>query len=706
METRPLTPLTLFHLPQHLHVPLFQRAYVWEEERQWEPLWEDVRRLAELRMTTAPTATHFLGAVVMQQRGGGPGLAAAYSLIDGQQRLTTLQLVLDATEAEMRTLRLVQQANRLHGLTHNSTDMGFDGVDQLKLVHSNDDGDAFQQVMLADPPVDYSELDDRLITQAHSYFAGEVQAWLSSGGENELSPRADALAGALMQGLEIVAITLDPEEDAQAIFETLNARGTPLTQADLVKNFIFQRLDREGGDTREFYDQRWRQFEGDFWTTEISLGRYSLARVAMFINHWLVSQTGEEVSTQATFARFKHWATYSTSRPMTDIVESLYRQALQYRSWIEQADVRDGDLDVPSMFTYRTQAAGFEAVKPIVLWLYDADNRVPIAVADSALRWVESWALRRSLLRRPGSDVSRTMAALIGELRQVDPQRVAERAQTYLASLDRQGTYWPSDFELRAELRAMPAYRAHRRGRLRMFLEAAEDDARGFTSNGAARSGSRVARDAMHIEHVLPQKWKMHWPVETLHEEVERDAHIHRLGNLTLLTAALNSSVSNGPWQGATGKRAALDRHDLLLINRRLRSSETWGEALIDERNDELANALIRTWPVPEGHDVTPQSQGAAEELPWIDFRDLVASGILPPGSELYARGDRQTKAVVTDDGKISILGETKDSPSGAGKVVLGRSVNGWKYWRLQDGRRLSELRPQYYALKGRTNGP
>lgn len=694
METRPLTPLTLFNLPQYLAVPLFQRAYVWDEERQWEPLWEDIRRLAELRMSTAPSATHFLGAVVMQRQGGSPGVAAQYALVDGQQRLTTLQLLLDAAEAEFRTLELVAQANQMRTLTHNSTDMGFTGVDQLKLVHSNEDGDAFQQVMLADPPVDYGELDDHLITRAHRYFAQEVRDWLTEVEAHDRQARAVALAGVLMQGLELVVITLESTEDAQAIFETLNARGTPLTQADLVKNFVFQQLEAEGTDVRQFYVDHWQHFEDEFWRTEVRLGRYSIARVALFINHWLVARIGQEVSTQATFSRFKQWSLYDSPSPMSEVVESLERQSHRYRAWIERAAQREGELDPPSLFVYRTQAAGFEAVKPIVLWLYDPANKVPESVAHHALRWVESWTLRRSLLRRPGSDISRTMATLIGELAQVDPENVSDRTQAFLSALASPGTYWPTDEELAVELMEMAAYRVHSRGRLRMFLEAAEDHFRDFTGPTGSRSGARVPRDSMYIEHILPQKWRSHWPVESLQDELERDARVHRLGNLTLLTSTLNSSISNGPWTGTSGKRAALMRHDLLLMNRPLRELDEWGEPTIDSRTRELTEALTQVWPVPEGHEVVPTARGAKPDRS-VEFRELVAADLLEAGDQLLGRGQSDQVATVTAAGQLVVDGQTHDSPSGAGKAVLGRNVNGWQYWRLPDGRRLAELKEQ-----------
>src|SRR3954467_8102900 len=104
METHVRTPQDVFMQPQHLVVPPFQRPYVWEKEQQWAPLWQDVRRLAEIRLTQSPDANHFLGAIVVQAQEPILGGLPASSIIDGQQRLTTLQLLMDATAAALETI--------------------------------------------------------------------------------------------------------------------------------------------------------------------------------------------------------------------------------------------------------------------------------------------------------------------------------------------------------------------------------------------------------------------------------------------------------------------------------------------------------------------------------------------------------------------------------------------------------------------------
>src|SRR4026208_406276 len=126
METQVRTPQMVFMQPQRLVVPLFQRPYVWNEENQWDPLWDDVVRAAD-RVLTRPFDKHhphFLGAVVLQQVQKQTGQMQERTIIDGQQRLTTLQLLLDALHAELLAVNAVQPAMRIEPLGTNGEPRG------------------------------------------------------------------------------------------------------------------------------------------------------------------------------------------------------------------------------------------------------------------------------------------------------------------------------------------------------------------------------------------------------------------------------------------------------------------------------------------------------------------------------------------------------------------------------------------------------
>jgi hypothetical protein len=577
METHVRTPQDVFMQPQHLVVPPFQRPYVWEKEEQWAPLWQDVRRLAELRLAQpGADATHFLGAIVVQAREPILGGLQASSIIDGQQRLTTLQLLMDAAAATLEAAGHDPLAGQLDRLTHNE-DIYVPGADtRLKVRHGNRDREAFDEVMDAEAPVDHESLRHSAarVVRAHEYFTDAVTEWLDAAADG--AGRAQALTGVLTRGLQLVAINLTVNENSQEIFETLNARGTPLTAADLIRNFVFQRLAAEGEDTRAHLDD-W-PFETEFWEQDVSIGRYPMQRSSLFFNQWLIGRLGDEVSPRATFTRFKQYVEQlyrESGDKVADLLPVIRKQAETYEAWTRAADDGDRQLSRVELTVYRLKASDSELLKPLLVWLHEPGRDLPADVITRVAAIGESWLVRRQLLRLNVGDMGRIVADIIRVHKHTPPAELAGSIERYLSRLNVTSTYWPGDDEVREALRTEQVFRRFKKARLRMLLESIEDAHRRGTNQ------PQVPRRGYPIEHLLPQKWSDHWPVESQGAEEARAEHIHRLGNLTLLTTSLNSKLSNGPW---ASKRKALQAHDTLLLNSRLLSTvdDTWDEAGID----------------------------------------------------------------------------------------------------------------------------
>ncbi len=693
METFKRTPLQLFNLPQHFVIPLFQRPYVWKEDEQWEPLWKDIRRIAKLRIAEPHlNATHFFGAVVIQSHEAQSKRLTTWNVIDGQQRLTTLQILADATCALLAESGQAKLSGQLERLTHNDEIYIEDGDSRLKVRHLNKDRAGFDEVMSAEPPVDHADLQhsDSQVVAAHRYFSTVVGQWLGAPESDGYVDKAKELTNVLLDGLQLVSIELDASENSQEIFETLNARGTPLTAADLVRNFVFQRLEAEGGDTTKAYRDDW-PFETKFWMKEVSVGRNFVSRSSLFINQWLVARTGEEVSPQATFNRFKSYVELESGHKMADLLPVIKKQAQQYEAWTEAAARPGGSLDASEMAVYRMQAGWVEVLKPLLIWLHEPGRDLAQNSLDKIIRVAESWVVRRQLLRLSGSDLGRIVADAIAANSTVPAAELVERVTGHLARLNVTSTYWPGDEELRMTLTIEAAYSRFPRGRLRMVLEAIEDHYRDETGQ------PQIERKGYPIEHLLPRSWNETWPVATPEETEARQARIHRFGNLTLLTTSLNSKVSNGPW---VAKRAALlDHNTITLTGRVIKRTEdhAWDEELIDARTSDLIEAILSVWPVPDGHHgkvVDPQTKAGD----WVELKHLIQAGLLAPGDKLVAthRDFKGKLATLTADGAIELEAKRFTSPSAAGRSLRKRATNGWYFWAVADGRRLRDVRTEF----------
>ena len=703
METHVNTPQVIFNLPQRLLVPLFQRPYVWDEERQWQPLWQDVERIADKVLAQDHTAKHFLGAVVLQQEAHSIGTLIVRTVIDGQQRLTTLQLLFDAIHEEIGKLGFEDIARRLVDLVENSAHQRRSPEDQFKVWPTNRDRDAFAEVM-STPHPNYAILEHKgsKIVKAHAYFAHQAHMWLTADSEGAIQ-RASALVDAVATRLQIVSIDLKADEDAQEIFETLNARGTPLSAADLIKNLVFQRLDATPEEAEKAYHAYWEQFETEFWETEISSGRVLWSRSSLFLTQWLTSQTQQDIPAREVFTSFKRHLDDRVS-DVIDLLTHLRACADIYQGHIEAAAKKHEPLDPVQMFVYRIGEMQSEIMRPVLIWLTDPQlPQIPRDELQMTISALESWLVRRTLVREKSAGQNRFVIDLLGQMAHGSREDVGTRTVNFLADQTADTAYWPDDETVRNSLADMQIYRRISRGRLRMILEAIEDHKRGFGPGHRTAKGEQpVVRTQCTIEHVMPQRWGQHWPLGPDEAASERDATVQTLGNLTLVSESLNPSLSNAAWDGDKGKRKALNRYSSIkltsdIITRADNSGEGWTEDLIQERTESLVDDILAIWPVPRGH--TNEGRRGGSDPSGITVKDLIASGLLQPGQKLVGAAPkfRHFTATVLADGRIDVDGSPYDTPSGAGKATAKRNVNGWSYWRLDKdgGQKLIELRRQ-----------
>ena len=604
--------LELFERPQRYIIPLYQRRYVWTQERQWAPLWDDIRERADEELDQRRrerVKPHFLGAVVLGKvRTFGRDLPA-FDVIDGQQRLTTFQLFLAAFRDTARHLGIDSVKRELARVTANDGTLTHEH-EQYKVWPTQFDQPGFQQAMAVkdgDVAADTERAQQQFefvpnTLAAHSYFYGELQRWLSG---DEPERRADALYTALSRYLKVVTIELEEDDDPQVIFETLNARGEPLEPADLVRNHIFSDASRRDEPVEQLFNRYWAQFDADgsLWRTTESRGRTSRPQLAWFLMAFLSVKLGEEVNDSGIFDAFKRWwGSRDSNETAESGLQELLRYAGAYRDLITSSpDTRLG------VFYRRLKIMDISTLTPLLLYLL-TDARLPSGELNGIIDDLESYVVRRFALGMGSKNYNLHFLRLLLELRQL-PEGTDLR--TYILNHLSKGTgesvRWPGDEEWRASLLTAPVYKKLRPRGVAMLLEAID------MKRTTGKQEQLMIAGPLSVEHVLPQRWQKHWPAPEASEEILdpvawRNTLLHSIGNLTLTTQKLNSALSNGPYEN---KRTELAGQSRLRLNTLFQTQTTWDEEIIQQRSAELAADLIDIWHGPQG-------QAGADQDPYV----------------------------------------------------------------------------------------
>ncbi len=595
MHTDILTPKDLFQKEVRYTIPPFQRPYVWSQDDQWEPLWEDVRNVAENYLeelersgddgveAEQKTSPHFLGAVVLKQVPTAAKDIDQREVIDGQQRVTTLQLLLDAVQQiceESDQPYLKRVARRLAKLVTNDEELiADDRLHIFKLWPTRGDREAFRHAM--DNGLAVNDFEESLIVQAHEFFQLQVRKWLQDA-PGSIEPRIDALEAALTTMLHMVVIDLGSQDDPNLIFETLNARGTPLEQSDLIKNFV---LSREGDPQSDI----WGSLDDEWWRKEVRQGRLFRPRLDMLLNYWLAMRTGSEVSPSRVFDMFR---SYTEDQEVDAVMSEVKQDLANYRDF-ESTRGRSPD---EKSFYYHVDVMQARVITPVLLLLLSAEPGTRIR-AFSAL---ESFLVRRMICRQTTKDYNRLVLELASRLQDGGLDQADTVTAGFLKEQTAYAREWPTDGAVADALGSSPLYRLLTRGRLRLVLEGVE---RRLRSSG--KSEHPAVPTNLTIEHLMPVGWDIReWP---LPEGVDKDAAtyqrntlIHSIGNLTLATQKLNSSMSNDPWKS---KRDELQEHSVLLLNNEFLTQPSWDEETIRSRSRRIAELVSERWPGPDSEE-------------------------------------------------------------------------------------------------------
>lgn len=612
MKPTTLKILELFEGSWRYVIPLYQRRYVWSQKKQWEPLWRDVQGRAEAVLADERKVhPHFLGAVVWSSLKVLGRQVHAYEVIDGQQRLTTFQLLLAAFR-DVTAFLDPEISKELAGLTENTGRRERD-EERFKVWPTRFDQPIFEFILDTRDPAKVAEVVEKArqarqhvpaLAAGYLFFVEAIRSWLVAG---DAPARAEALFQALRNHLQVVIIDLDPDDDPQVIFETLNARGEPLQPADLVRNFVFNDASRTEEDVPRLFSQYWLDFDEDngFWRIQTAHGRVLRDHLAWFLSAFLTVKLNEDVSDLGIFMAFKRWWSGRPERHQMDSAELGLKELRRYAGTYQRITQATGNSRL-GLLTRRLEAMDLSTLTPILLYLL-TEAQLPEAELTAVLDDLESYTVRRFIASLGSKNYNRFFLQLLQDLRRQGMDRGNLRA--LLSRGSGESVRWPDDEEVRQSLLDSPVYNRLRARGSNMLLEAIDIHLM------TGRQEQLHIAEKLSVEHILPQRWRAQWPPPVAQEDgsdpaLQRDLLLHTLGNLTLVTGKLNSGLSNGPY---ADKRLALKGQSRLRMNTIFQDQLTWDEDVIRRRGAEMARQVLEIW---KGPDATHNAS-----LPPVDVR-------------------------------------------------------------------------------------
>ena len=665
-------------------VPVYQRPYSWDEE-QCEQLWDDIRSVG-LR----PDDRHFTGSVVWVQDGvmSASGVTPRL-LIDGQQRVTTLALLLVAL-ADYAKNHPDEHLNFTYEQLINGGYLisGYmKGEDRYRLTLSQGDRETFISILdnLVDSDVKIVEESSRILNNL-AFFKQRLAAI-----EN---PNViwDGI-----QRLEIVSISLDAGKDnPQLIFESMNSTGKDLSSADLIRNFVLMGLPHEQQDS--LYLNHWRVIEE-------TLGADSYDEVFdEFIRNYLtVLYAPEPLARRDVYRIFKRHV-FENGYDKDDRMKELLKEMECFARYY--AAIANGAEDEPRLKVKFDNLAklGWSVLNPLLMSFYQDYEAGSFGLDDfvSMLGTVESYIFRRAVCDAPTNSLNKFLPSVIARLNKVQEDGGDYREAFESMLLLEAGTArrFPTNAEFTQALRTRDSYHFRKSFYLLTALE------NYYHPKGAIDFSSGV----FTIEHIMPQNARAHarW-LEAMGDvdEDEFEAFLNNIGNLTL--TAFNSELSDSTFDEKKERCIGGFGNEYLVISGMLKDLDAWTPKEIATRADELVGVAEKRWPfLSVDGETAKQYEAKKETLPKglskTAFKLVFDAGMVSAGTKLVPTSEKHhVIATVAGDGTIVLSnGESYRSPSLAAKAAVALeggagARNGWHFWRVgEDGPALDELRRRY----------
>lgn len=538
-------------------VPLFQRPYSWDKP-QWKTLWEDIDELTK----EGAGKTHFMGAIVTMPAHTIPEGITKYLLIDGQQRLTTILVLLVAIRDKAKSIA----GNLFAKIQENFLTNKFnEDEDYYKLLPTQLDRPAFIDLVQEKetPP-------KTKIKEAYTYFVKQ----LGEASKDDLERIFNTVIGKL----NFVSIVLAMDDNAYLIFEGLNAKGLPLTQADLIRNYLLMRIHRKRQDS---------VFETHWLPMQTAMG----SNLTEFIRHFLM-RNSTFIKLNEVYATLKTGTDNYGEKETIAYLETLGRFSAYYHKLINPESEVNPKLQKSLVALKRLDVT---TAYPFLLDLLDdlACKRCTEDVFVHILKMLETFLVRRFVCAVPAHDLNKFFPTLLSDAKQYPS--LTEGIADILAK-----RRFPRNSEFRRNLLMMRMYGSGERAvKTKLVLERLEE---------SFGHKEEIQAKELTIEHIMPQTltdwWKAHlgehW--EQIHERF-----VHTIGNLTL--TGYNPNLSNSTFPEKC--KIYADSH--VEMNKSI-MGDKWTGKEITERIGQLYERAIAIWP-----SLTNESE---EELDESVFED------------------------------------------------------------------------------------
>lgn len=576
MHAHPIKFLELLNAQVQYVVPRWQRRYCWGQT--------DIERLVEDLVTISSAgsnATHYGGTLLTFPEPGAAGVVSTIRVVDGQQRLTTVSILLACIAAELGPNGECNGWTRQIILDDRLTNPGKSPDKLRKLRLQDEDEEEYRRGLAGEPA-----------------GAGAVsQAWRIA---RRLVAKNDIES--LLNGLDrlrVVSIGLDEKEDPQQIFESLNATGRPLTESEKVKNWLLMGL--PDAEQQDLHDNHWLRIER-------SLGaRHSTERIDTFLRDVLRWWTGNTLGIDRVYEEYRRYAVKS-GRNRPALCRDLARLAGLY-GMITGTSGPHGDRKTERELKHLREI-GIDVHRPLTLrLLHEADKADSVESVKSelvkTLAGIGTWITRMWLADRQTAGMNRAVAEIAHE---PGPQTDAEFSEYWLEKIHRRRNTRvgvPSDEEVREGIRTRKAYGGSAtRSTFAILCELME----------AEHREQSPARDWLTVEHVMPQKLTQEWKLD-LGEEAEEIHGLYRdrLANLTLSGDATNAGLGAKTF---SAKRKIYGKSSIGLT-RELESEEAWDESTLVQRAENLAQLALKRWPWAERPSGSLEAPRDSAKLRW-----------------------------------------------------------------------------------------